>query len=152
MSDLTETCDRWALRCTTRRCRPCCGSESAPGSSTKRRCGDCRGSWRESLLFHLLSDQCSGQGASRSTPSPTSCTMRLLLAVNMVYALDRCGTSCAWPPKLKDSHCAPTTKVPLFLRKIWRDIREYCCKAQKSHKTRGEECLKPTQQKPKGSP
>lgn len=90
--------------------------------------------------------------ASRSTPSPTSCTMRLVFAVNMVYALDRCGSSCAWPPKLKGSHCALTTKVPLFLRKLWRDIREYCCKAQKSHKIRGEECLKPTQQKLRGSP
>ncbi len=28
----------------------------------------------------------------------------------------------------------PTTKVPLFLRKPWRDITEYRCKAQKSHK------------------
>lgn len=35
-----------------------------------------------------------------TTPSPTSFTMRLLFAVNTVYVLDRCRSSCAWPPKL----------------------------------------------------
>lgn len=25
-----------------------------------------------------------------------------------------------------------TTKVPLFVRKTWRDITGYCCKAQKA--------------------
>lgn len=70
MSDLTAMRDRWALLCTTRHCRPCCGSESVPGSSTKRLCGDCRGSWRESLQLHRLSDLCSGQGACHNLPSP----------------------------------------------------------------------------------
>lgn len=64
VSYLTVTCDRLASSCTTPRCPPCCGSESAPGSSTKRLCGECHGSRTESLLLHLLSDLCSGQRAS----------------------------------------------------------------------------------------
>lgn len=100
VSGLTVMFDRWASSCTTPRCRPCCGLESVPGSSTKSLCGECHGSRRESLLLHLLSDQCSGQGVSHNSPAPTSHTMGLLSAVNWVYVSDRCRSSGAWPPRL----------------------------------------------------
>lgn len=69
LSGLTVSCDRWASPSTTPRCPHCCGSESAPGSSTKRRCGDCRSSRRGRLLLYPRSGQCSGQLAGRSTAS-----------------------------------------------------------------------------------
>lgn len=118
-------CDRWASPFTTPRCRPCCGLESVPGSSTKRLCGECHGSQRESLLPHPLSGLCSGQWPRHSSPSQTSHTMRLLFAVNTVYVMVKCGSSAAMATQTAlhlSGPLYPTTIVPLFVRKVWRDI------------------------------
>lgn len=77
------------------------------------------------------------QWASYNSPSPTSCTTRWLFAC--LHLLTDAGVLSGWPPKLwtmKGAHCGQQPMCLLFLRKAWRDITEWCCKAQKSYKPR----------------
>lgn len=114
-----KPCNRWVSPCITPLCQPCCGSESVPGSSTKKLFGEHHGKLKESLLLLLLSDLCSGQWAQHT--STHFCTGGLLLAVNLKYVTDRCGCSSAWPPRLcsiKVSHCAPPPKSLCYKGKL----------------------------------
>lgn len=108
-SHIAAVCDRWVSLFTTPLCQHCCGLGSAPGSFTKRLCGEHPGRQKESLPLHLLSDLCSGQWARHHDPILTFCTMTVLCAVHMFFTLDSCRSSHAWPPKLpshEGGHCA----------------------------------------------
>ena len=89
---------RLALHCITPHCPLCCGLESAPGWSTKKRYGECHGNRRGSLLFRPRSDPCSGQWDHRSRtidPThllPSSCWGACCLLWTMVRLSGRCVT------------------------------------------------------------